>query len=162
VNSLRWLSLFALALSVVPSFAWADDPPTGGPPPPPSAAEKVQRRVEDGLLKPLAERESKASPFSRARPMPRERRVRVTDTTATLDKAGRPFLSFAIDVRFRGFDDAEWHENDVVGCAYTKTGEIFVKRGDAYRPASFLLGKKADPVTGVCEAAPAAATATAT
>jgi hypothetical protein len=113
----------------------------------------VQRRVEDALLKPLADREAKASAFSRARPMPRERRVRVIETTATIDRGGRAFLSFAIDIR--RFGDDEWHE-DIVGCAYTKSGDLFVKRGDAYRPASFLLGKKVDPVAGVCQAAPPA------
>jgi hypothetical protein len=78
--------------------------------------------------------------------------VRVVQTTATLDKTGRSFVPFAIDVRF---GSEEWHENDVVGCAYTGSGDLFVKRGDAYRPASFLLGKNVDPVAGVCEAGPA-------
>jgi hypothetical protein len=112
----------------------------------------VQQRVDDGLVKPLAAFEANASRFSRARMPPRERRVRVTQTTATVDKSGRAFMAFAIDVKF----GAEWHENDIVGCAYTKSGELFVKRGDAYRPASFLLGKSADPVAGVCQAAPVA------
>ncbi len=101
-------------------------------------------------MKPLALFESRA--FSRSRPPPRERRVRVLQTTATLDKNGRPFVPFAIDIRF-GAD--EWRANDVVGCAYTRSGELYVKRGDAYRPASFLLGKNQDPVAGVCEAAAA-------
>jgi hypothetical protein len=114
----------------------------------PSLVASVQRRVADGLVKPLAELETNR--FSRARPRPRERHVRVLQTTPTLDKNGRPFVPFAIDVRF----GAEWHENDVVGCAYTKTGALFVKKGDAYRPASFLLGKDVPPVAGVCEAAP--------
>jgi hypothetical protein len=77
--------------------------------------------------------------------------VRVLQTTATLDKSGRPFVPFAVDVRF----GPEWHENDIVGCAYTGSGNLYVKKGDAYRPASFLLGKNDDPVVGVCEAAPA-------
>jgi hypothetical protein len=77
--------------------------------------------------------------------------VRIAQTTATLDKGGRPFLSFAIDVRF----GSEWHENDIVGCAYTGSGALYVKRGDTYRPASFLLGKNEEPVAGVCEAGPA-------
>ena len=112
-------------------------------------AEWAQRRVEDGLVKPLADLEIHS--FSRARPPPRERRVRVMQTTATLDKAGHSFVSFAVDVRF----GSEWHENDIVGCAYRGSGDLFVKRGDAYRPASFLLGKNDDPVPGVCEAGPA-------
>jgi hypothetical protein len=130
--------LCAFALSLVPSFASADEP---------SVAEWAQHRVEDGLVKPLAEAESHR--MTRARPPPRERRVRVTQTTTTLDKSGRPFVSFAVDVRFGG---AEWHENDIVGCAYTGSGTLYVKRGDEYRPASFLLGKNEGPVTGVCEA----------
>jgi hypothetical protein len=142
--------LCAFALSLVPSPATADDPSAARPQTPPPA-EQVQRRVEDGLLKPLAERDAKASAFSRARPIPRERRVRVTETAATLDKAGRAYMLFAVDIRFGG---GEWRENDIVGCAYTKTGDLFVKRGDAYRPASFLFGKNADPVAGVCEPAP--------
>lgn len=90
------------------------------------------------------------SRFSRSRPPPRERRVRVIQATVSLDKGGRPFVPFAIDVRF----GSEWHENDIVGCVYRGSGKLFVKRGDQYRPAAFLLGKNADPVAGVCEAAP--------
>jgi hypothetical protein len=137
--------LCAFVLSLVPCFARADDT---------SLAAQAQHRVEDGLVKPLAESESHASRFSRARPIPRERRVRVTQVTPTLDKSGRQFMTFAVDIRFGG---GEWRENDVVGCAYVKTGALFVKRGDTYRPASFLLGKNADPVAGVCEAAPTTA-----
>jgi hypothetical protein len=132
-----------LVLSLVPSLASADEP---------SLAERAQRRVETGLVKPLAEQET-PSRFSRARPAPRQRRVRITDTTATLDKSGRAFVPFAIDVRFGG---SEWRENDIVGCVYSASGDLFVKKGDAYRPAAFLLGKNVEPVAGVCEAAPPA------
>ena len=98
-------------------------------------------------MKPLASFESHS--FSRSRPPPRERRVRVLQTKVTPDKNGHPFVPFAIDVRFGSSD---WHENDIVGCAYTGNGKLYVKRLDAYRPASFLLGKNEDPVPGVCEA----------
>ena len=128
----------AFVLSLVPSFAAADEP---------SLAEWAQHLVEEGLVKPLATFESRA--FSRSRPPPRERRVRVLQTTATPDKSGHPFVPFAIDVRF---GSSEWHENDIVGCTYQATGKIFVKRGDGFRPASFLLGKNEDAVAGVCEA----------
>ena len=60
-------------------------------------------------------------------------------------------MPFAIDVRF---GKSEWHENDIVGCVYRGSGALFVKVGDGYRPAAFLLGKEVDPVPGVCEAAP--------
>jgi hypothetical protein len=139
VKYLRSPFWYAFVLSFVPSLASADEP---------SLVDWAQRRVEDGLVKPLASKEG--SRFSRSRPAPRERRVRVVQSTVSLDKRGRPFVPFAIDVRF----GSEWSENDIVGCVYRSSGELFVKRGDQYRPAAFLLGKKVDPVAGVCEAAP--------
>jgi hypothetical protein len=130
-----------LVLSSVPSLASADEP---------STVEWARRKVENGLVGPLAQQENHR--FSRARPAPRQRRVRVTSATTTVDKDGRSFLPFAIDVRFVS---EEWRANDIVGCVYTGKGDLFVKRGDSYRPAAFLLGKNVEPVTGVCEAAPA-------
>jgi hypothetical protein len=117
----------------------------------PSLVEWARQRVETGLVKPLAQQDG-GSPFSRSRPPPRERRVRVLKDTATRDKAGRSFVPFAIDVRFGD----EWKE-DILGCVYQGNGDLFVKRGDAYRPAAFLLGKKAEPVPNVCQGAPAGA-----
>jgi hypothetical protein len=140
VKLLHWPFVCAFALSSIPSFAPADEP---------TLAERAQLRIETGLVKPLAERENNR--FSRARPAPRERRVRVTASTPSNDKSGRSFLPFAIDVRF----GADWRENDIVGCLYTSKGSIFVKRGDSYRPAAFLLGENVEPVPGVCEPAPA-------
>jgi hypothetical protein len=75
----------------------------------------------------------------------------VTQATATLDKSGRGFVPFAIDVRF---GSGEWRKDDIVGCAYREGGELLVKSGDAYRPAAFLLGKDVDAVPGACQAAP--------
>jgi hypothetical protein len=100
-------------------------------------------------VKPLAEKEQERSRFSRARIPPRERRVRVTQAATTVDKNGRDYVPFAIDVRYGD----EWTENDIVGCAYPKTGALFVKRGDDYRPAEILLGKSVDAAPGVCVAA---------
>jgi hypothetical protein len=131
-----------LALSLVPSLGLADEP---------SLVEWAQRRVDAGIVKRLAERE--VSRFSRERPPPRERRIRVTQAEPTRDKRGGSFLAFAIDVRFGG----EWQKDDIVGCVYAGSGDLFVKRGDRYRPAAFLFGKRADPVVGVCEPAPASA-----
>lgn len=70
--------------------------------------------------------------------------------TATSDKSGQPFVLFAIDVRFGGGD---WRSGDIVGCAYVGKGDLYVKRGDGYRPAAFLFGKNVDAVAGACEAA---------
>jgi hypothetical protein len=91
--------------------------------------------------------------LSRARPPAHERRARLTQDKPSVDKQGRAFVSFAIDVRFGG----DWQENDIVGCVYRASGELYVKRGDEYRPAAFLLGKNAEPAPGVCVAAPASA-----
>lgn len=87
------------------------------------------------------------------RPTPRERRIRVTQASATPDKRGRKFVPFAVDVRFGG---SAWRENDIVGCAYTGSNDLFVKSGDAYFPAALLLGKKVEAVAGACEPAPPA------
>ena len=143
--SSRWLSALglALAVSLVPSFATADEP---------TPAQQCEKRVREGLLAPLAEHEANRSKFSRARLPPRERRVRVTQVKPTTDAAGRSFMAFAVDIRWGD----EWHENDIVGCAYTKSGDLFVKRGDEFRSAAILLGKTADPVAGVCKATPRA------
>ncbi len=98
-------------------------------------------------MKPLIEHEAKRSRFSRARLPPSERRIRVVQTTAILDAAGRPFVRFAVDVRY----GSDWSE-DIRGCVYLQNGSIFVKRGDAYRSSEILLGKAAEPAAGVCEA----------
>jgi hypothetical protein len=102
-------------------------------------------------LKPIAQKEDGRKGFSRSRPAPKERRVRVTQASTTLDKRQKAYVPFAVDVRF-GAD--EWQENDVVGCAYRESGELFVKIGDEYRPAAFLLGKNVKAVPGVCEPEP--------
>jgi hypothetical protein len=115
----------------------------------PSLVEWARRRVDEALVKPLAQAQGKR--FSRARPPPRERRVRVTQATALRDASGRAFVPFAVDVRF----GSEWQRDDIVGCVYRESGDVFVKRGDAHRPAAFLLGKDAAPVAGACATAPA-------
>jgi hypothetical protein len=132
--------LCVFVLSFVPSLATADEP---------SLVEWAQHRVETGLIRPLAERGG--SRFSRARPEPHESRVRVTQTTLSRDKQGRDFVAFSVDVRFGAGD---WQQDDTVGCVYRASGNLFVKRGNAYFPASLLLGKKVEPIAGVCQAAP--------
>ena len=77
-------------------------------------------------------------------------RVRVLESSLTRDKKGRSFVPFAVDVRF----GSDWQQNDIVGCAYRESGNLFVKTGGVYRPATFLLGKNVGPVADTCEAAP--------
>jgi hypothetical protein len=117
----------------------------------PSLASWVEQTVGTKLVKALAQREEEGSRFSRGRPPPRERRVRALQTATSVDKRDRAFAAFAIDVRF---GKGEWRQGDVLGCVYRANGEIFVKVGDAYRPAKFLLGEDVEPVEGVCVAAP--------
>jgi hypothetical protein len=103
-------------------------------------------------LKPLAQQEGHRSKFSRERPPPAERRVRVLEAQAASDKSGRAFVPFAVDVRYFSGD---WRET-WVGCAYRQSGNLFVKAGGEYRPAAYLLGQRASAVAGACEAAPPA------
>ena len=77
--------------------------------------------------------------------------MRVTQAAPSVDSSGRAYMAFAVDVR-RG---TEWQENDLVGCAYTQTGALFVKRGDEYRPAEMLLGKDVAVAPNVCTPAKA-------
>jgi hypothetical protein len=125
--------VYVLALSCVPSLAWADE----------SIIEWVARRVTDEIVQPLAQREG--SRFSRVIQPARERRVRTNQATFSVDKRGREFMPFAVDVKHGD----GWKENDIVGCIYRDNDEVFVNRG-GYRPAAFLLGKKVDPVPGAC------------
>jgi len=125
-------------LAFVPSLATAAEP---------SLVEWTQQRVEAVLVKPLAKREGRS--FSRSRPPPHESRVRVTQTTLSRDAQGRDFVPFAVDVRF---GPGDWQLNDVVGCAYRESGNLFVYVGNVYYPAALLLGKKVEPVSGACQA----------
>ena len=136
MNYLRSLSLCAFVLSFVPSLASADDP---------SPVEWAQQRVELGIVKPLAERVGRR--FSRSRPPPHERRVRVTQAALSRDAQGRDFMPFAVDVRFGG----DWQQDDIVGCAYRTSGNLYIKRGEAYFPASLLFGKAVAAVAGACQ-----------
>ena len=126
-------------LCSVPSLATADDS---------TLVEWARQRVETGLLKPLAERA--VSRFSRSRPPPQERRVRVTQATPSRDNHGRDFVPFSVDVRFGSGD---WQRDDIVGCAYRASGNLLIKVGEAHFPAALLLGKKVDAVPGACQAA---------
>jgi len=113
----------------------------------PSLVEWAQHRVETGIVQPLAERAG--SRFSRSRPPPRERRVRITQATLSRDKQGREFVPFSVDVRFGAGD---WQRDDIVGCAYRASGNLFIQRGDAFFPAALLLGKKVEALPGACQA----------
>ena len=59
-------------------------------------------------------------------------------------------MPFSVDARF---GNGEWQQDDIVGCAYRASGNLFVKRGEAYFPAAILLGKKVDPVPAFAQPA---------
>lgn len=134
------ICLSTLAFALVPAVASAEKP---------TAKDRAYNRVDQGLVKPLKKREENRSGFSRVIQAPKERRLRILQTRMSRDKRGRTFLAYSIDVRYGD----EWHD-DIAGCVYTQSGNIYVQRGDEYRPHQFLLGKDVKPVAGVCQAAP--------
>ncbi len=121
------------------------------PAPDSAAVAKAEAVVKKTLLTPLAEKESRRSRFSRVIAAPSARRLRITAPVAQVDKKGRPFFTFAVDVR-RGFafeeDEEEaptWTPDAVSGCVYPATNEVFVKNGEALVSSDLLLGKRVKP-----------------
>lgn len=125
--------------------------PTAASGSPPAAkspeAKAAVALVGSELMQPLARKESKVSKFSRARLPPEERRVRILDEQPRKDTEGNAFVRFAVD-ESHGFytganaDESRWQQDIITGCVYLDRSQVFVKRGDEYRPAAFLLGKK--------------------
>jgi hypothetical protein len=107
--------------------------------------------VSSDLIEPLAVKEGSRSKFSRARLPAQERRVRILDDHARKDARGAEFVRFAVDARhgYQADDEANWRKDAITGCVYLERSQIFVKKGDQFRPAAFLLGKnlKAAPDT---------------
>lgn len=108
-------------------------------------ANAAEALVGRDLVQPLAAKEENASRFSRARLPPQDRRVRILDDHASKDGQGLAFVRFSIDAR-RGYhaaadDESSWRRDSITGCVYLERSQVFVKKGDQYRPAAFLLGK---------------------
>ncbi len=106
------------------------------------------------MIQPLVAKEENQSKFSRARPAPSERRVRVLDEKPQQDSAGNSFFTFSVDTR-RGWSDDEsaWTKNAITGCVYLERGEVFIKRGKAFHPAAAAIGKKTKAAaSGTCTA----------
>lgn len=136
MKSWRWLLSCVVVSSLHASSTSADDA---------TLTAWAKNRVSIEVLRPLAA--VGGSRFSRKRPPPREHRVRFEQAKVLRDQLGRRFIRFAIDVRF---EESSWHTDDLVGCIYTPLGDIYVKKGNGYRPAAFLEGKPMDAVPGVC------------
>ncbi len=130
------LTSFLVSFSLLTSLAVAEEP---------SVKKWAERRVQDGLLTPLAKKESERSKFSRVRQVTRERRLVILQKELSRDEKGRAFVVFRADARFGD----EW-QSDIRGCVYRGSGQIFVQRGSEYRPSEFLLGKNVKAVSGVC------------
>lgn len=136
-----------LALLLFSHTTFAEPTAASGSPP---AAKTAQARTAEALVsreltQPLAAKESERSRFSRASLPAQERRVRILDEQASKDAAGNGFVRFAVDARhgFREPGDGDgWRLATIVGCVYPDRSQVFVKKGDEFRPAAFLLGKK--------------------
>jgi hypothetical protein len=114
--------------------------------------------VEQQLVQPLAAKENARSKFSRARQPAAARRVRVLDTAALHDTAGKAFVRFAVDEKHGWFDDDEdgdegWMKDQITGCVYVDSREVFVQRGREIHPAAAKLGKRTKAAdASVCHA----------
>ena len=115
--------------------------------------------VKRDLIQPLIAKEGARSKFSRARMPPEDRRVRILDEQPSKDTQGIAFVRFSVDARYGylGSDNEDhWRRDDITGCVYLDKNQIFVKNGDQYRPAAFLLGKN-QKAAGQSTCQPAAA-----
>jgi hypothetical protein len=143
---MKRLLMLAILVSSPTTFA----EPTAANSPAPAAksteAKAAVALVSRVLIQPLALKERNVSRFSRARLPPQARRVRILDEQPRKDATGNTFVRFAVDAR-RGFsadpdaDESRWRQATITGCVYLDRSEVFVKKGDEYRPAAFLLGK---------------------
>lgn len=129
----RYLLLSTLLLSAIASAT-----------PPASEAEAV---LSEDLLKPLKVVDEHQARMSRALLPPQARRVRILDAQPHKDGEGREFVAFTMDIRSglgKKDDERAWRKDVFQGCVYPATREIFVKRGEGYRAARILLGKKTE------------------
>lgn len=117
---------------------------------PPSAksaqAQSADALVRSELTEPLAEKEANRGRFSRARLPAQARRVRILDEQPRKDTAGDAFVRFAVDARHGYRADGEdgedgWRLSTITGCVYLDRKQVFVQKGDEFRPAAILLGK---------------------
>jgi len=110
---------------------------------------EVSQLVKTALLKPLSQRESERSRFSRVAMPPAARHVRVLEGRPEKDPRGRMFVRFAVDEkRFKG-----WAQNAIVGCVYPDEGAVFIQHGESVQSAAQYLGQGGPAATTECTAA---------
>ncbi|MBL7685658.1 MAG: hypothetical protein JNK65_06465 [Deltaproteobacteria bacterium] len=116
----------------------------------------IESILEKKLLDPLRKKESERSKFSRALLPPTGRKIRIENNTPQTDPQGHSFISFSIDEN-RGYavnpqkSDHQWLKNAIVGCMYPASGEVMVKRGNVFYPASILWGAQVTTASLVCQ-----------
>ena len=138
--------LLALFVVIAPTFAEISHPRLA------TASDNLvasaKAMLEAKLLEPLQKKEASRSRFSRAALPPAARRIRILNNAFQTDPQGHPFVSFSIDQSHAYGDEKEiaessWFKDAITGCVYPVTGEVMVKRGEAYYPSSILLGLQA-------------------
>jgi hypothetical protein len=117
----------------------------------PPATAAAEQLVLEKIVAPLRKIESKRNRFSRAAPVAIKRRVRVLDGVSRDDR-GKEFVRFAIDMQRSRSDDEPWENDVIIGCVYPHESEVFVRREDAYFPASLVTGREPHERPGVCHA----------
>ena len=145
---MRHYLLVAVTLALTSSLASASS----------KAAPTTVALVNERLIQPLAAKDLKQSKFSRARLPPAARRVRMLDEKPQQDAAGEAFFTFAVDAR-NGWVEKDspeaWTKATITGCVYPDRGEVFIKRGNAFHPATAAIGKKTKAAPErTCAAAP--------
>lgn len=130
-----------VAILLFSHLTFAESPPEQSAASP--EVKPAEALVQSALLQPLARNERKRSRFTRAALPPQERRVRLLDQAPRQDAQGRPYVRFAVDARHGRRADAPWRLDAITGCVYLEKGEVFVAKGEQFRPAKFLLGKYA-------------------
>lgn len=141
-----------LAILIFSRTTFAEPTAASGAPPEATSpqAKAAQALVSRELIQPLAAKESHRSKFSRASLPAQARRVRILDEQPRKDAQGNAFVRFAVDAH-HGFaapvdgDPSQWQLATITGCAYVDRSQVFVQRGEEYRPAAFLLGKNVKP-----------------
>lgn len=108
--------------------------------------EQVEMEVHKRLVRPLNRESRKLAKFGRGAPV--IRRVRFVKVQPEENALGKSFWRFAVDRRYAG--ESEWLTDEVVGCIYGETKEIFVV--NSRRLSKNLLNEQVSMASaGACE-----------
>lgn len=140
-------SLALITLTLCANVAQAEPPTTD------QRDAAVIALVNEKVVSARERADAKRKKFSRAAPVPVQRRVRVLSPTAETDTRGKEFVRFAIDERPAFPDMEDWHEGRVVGCVYLETRKVFVQQGTDYIPARGRKTTDASPDPHACRSA---------